>query len=841
MAGNPPNVPTENIDEVILRLLALEPNEVDELDYETYRQYLKELLIEITSGKRKIDSGEAEQIKNEFVRVKGKKGRFKISSKKTKVTANGLGLGGIRKQMKGAQQRIMLMPVGGIPKDKKEVKEKVETVSKKKKTESDPLIRISKTLDSILKTLISIDKENKKKSDTDRRESERKRRGSREKELESKPLEGIKKAISNILKPFQSIWDTILNFIGNIILGRILIKLIDWFADPNNQGKIQSIIRFFSDHWPTLLALYLRFGTGIGRFIGKLTKILVKGTVKLVGLAAKLAAKAGLKGFGKVASFIGGPRGRLLATGIGIAADVAVTAGTAAGIGGLASGDIKIPGFSGGGWNKGFGNLFSGTKNFFGNMFSGLVKGPKGKDKVPAMLTDGEFVVSAGAVKKYGVDTFESMNAAGGGTNVPQIASGMTFAEGGGYIGGIGELRRKYDAKHGEGAYDKESARRRAVANATPERYNLPPLKTGNQEYLKQLKERAKKPAPKAPIAPQTPKTPQINIKAPTFTPIVDPKREAEKEARKKARAEYTKIITNMDHPDYDKAWNDPKFMDNLREKYRAQASAPTPSATKPGTGYTPYVSRFAGARDAAHERASRIQGSRPYVNPFSPGGMFGGPRMQARTDYAKSKGKYYSSSDQKTYGNYNDAMAAKKSRMTSLASQQRLNKLSSQGAGPKTGRGIRYTTESVAQAREDAKRGGFMGQLGRGFTRMFSDPNSKLGKERLAKLDAADKASTARVKQAGAASIGRYYSSSDGKYYKDYNAAVLARKQRLKSGVKPLPKPKPKPQVAGGGMGGKRGSGSSPSNSQKPKSQNPTHSAKSTRTARSTLGVNKK
>ena len=61
----------------------------------------------------------------------------------------------------------------------------------------------------------------------------------------------------------------------------------------------------------------------------------------------------------------------------------------------------------------------------------------------------------------------------------------------------------------------------------------------------------------------------------------------------------------------------------------------------------------------------------------LQPGGLFGGSRMSSRMDYAQSKGKYYSSSDQKTYGNYNDAIAAKRSRMTSLASQQRLKKIS--------------------------------------------------------------------------------------------------------------------------------------------------------------------
>jgi hypothetical protein len=176
----------------------------------------------------------------------------------------------------------------------------------------------------------------------------------------------------------------------------------------------------------------------------------------------------------------------------------------------------------------------------------------------------------------------------------------------------------------------------------------------------------------------------------------------------------------------------------------------------------------------------------------FDPGGMFGGPRNSARMDYAASKGKYYSSSDQKTYGNYNDAVAAKKSRMTSLESQQRLIRLSGQGGtGGKTG--IRYDTEMEEFKKEQDKRGGILGGIGRGFTRMFGTG------EQIERIDAEDKASQARIKQRGAESIGRYYSSSDGKYYANYAAAEKARhvrEQRLKSGIKPLPEATLKPGI---------------------------------------------
>ena len=65
----------------------------------------------------------------------------------------------------------------------------------------------------------------------------------------------------------------------------------------------------------------------------------------------------------------------------------------------------------------------------------GFVSGQSGIDKIPAMLTDGEFVMSRGAVQQFGLDTLLAMNAAGGGTNRPRVVSGVSFAQGGGPIG----------------------------------------------------------------------------------------------------------------------------------------------------------------------------------------------------------------------------------------------------------------------------------------------------------------------------------------------------------------------------------------------------------------------
>jgi len=87
---------------------------------------------------------------------------------------------------------------------------------------------------------------------------------------------------------------------------------------------------------------------------------------------------------------------------------------------------------------------------------NGLINGPGGPkdDKIPAMLSDGEFVMSAGAVQKYGVDTLEAMNAAGGGTNKPKIVGGTAYASAGGYISGTSasepRSRNSFDGEKSE-------------------------------------------------------------------------------------------------------------------------------------------------------------------------------------------------------------------------------------------------------------------------------------------------------------------------------------------------------------------------------------------------------
>ena len=318
-----------------------------------------------------------------------------------------------------------------------------------------------------------------KSAEKDRKSTEKTKRKLQESGLE-KAFKGLAKTTQKVIAPVKSLLDKIFGFITTILLAKFLNKFIDWFSDPDNKSKIQSIIRFLGDNWKKLITLYLVFGTGLGRFIVGLTKTLIGGALKLGIAIAKLLAAKKLKGARGAARFLG-KRGKLI-KGLGTAL---LAGGAYAGVNSLTSGgeEKQTQGFSGGGLAKPFkpesfpkkdksnsgmsrgaaiGSIFgplgtlagAGIGSLFGAKKSNTVKlsepssvtlevpssgevdGPGGIDKVPAMLTDGEFVMSRGAVQKYGVGQLEAMNASGGGTNKPKMMNNMVYAKTGGLISG---------------------------------------------------------------------------------------------------------------------------------------------------------------------------------------------------------------------------------------------------------------------------------------------------------------------------------------------------------------------------------------------------------------------
>ena len=271
---------------------------------------------------------------------------------------------------------------------------------------------VAASMDGIRDTLIAQNQVDANAAEDERKAAEQASRGKQEKDLEGK-FQGLKQVANKVLAPIKGIWEQLINFVTTIFLGKIAMKLFAWFSNPDNTKKVEAIGRFLKDFWPALLAGYLLFGNALGGFIVGLG-------AKLIGWAATML-KTVIPALAKAMARMGGG-------GVGGFVKSAAVGGIV--VGGAMLMDRMTD-------DEDLGPDDVGNRPVDKKNKGGPVSGSGNTDTVPAMLTPGEFVMSAPAVQKWGVDTLEGMNAAGGGTNKPQEDGGVTYAAGGGLVGGI--------------------------------------------------------------------------------------------------------------------------------------------------------------------------------------------------------------------------------------------------------------------------------------------------------------------------------------------------------------------------------------------------------------------
>lgn len=112
----------------------------------------------------------------------------------------------------------------------------------------------------------------------------------------------------------------------------------------------------------------------------------------------------------------------------------------------------------------------------------GSIFKPKGTDTVPAMLTPGEFVMSAGAVNKYGVSTMNSLNRGElKGFNTGGLVGGVEYKRRGGIIGGGGGMNVTLETSELERVFDA------FVSNVSPIFNNITTAMSGFTSSLDEL------------------------------------------------------------------------------------------------------------------------------------------------------------------------------------------------------------------------------------------------------------------------------------------------------------------------------------------------------------------
>ena len=157
----------------------------------------------------------------------------------------------------------------------------------------------SLVLHGLVNILKQDNKLEQKAAEEDRKEREREKKEKAEKLIESlkggvKAAAGVGKALVNtLISPFRKVWDNIINFLKVVVAGFLFNKIFNWFLDPENKRKINSLGRFLKDYWPALATFGLLFLTPLGGIIKGLLAFVAWAVPMLVKLIARNPLLAG--------------------------------------------------------------------------------------------------------------------------------------------------------------------------------------------------------------------------------------------------------------------------------------------------------------------------------------------------------------------------------------------------------------------------------------------------------------------------------------------------------------------------------------------------------------------
>ena len=407
LGNNQEQLVNESIDGVILRLLGLD--DINDLDYDTYKTLLKERLV--TARIKPIPTEEDQKLRDEYARVRGFTGRFKVN-KKPRTSFNALP-GRSRQQQNVATPNQKLLP--GTRGGQVAVQQQQQQAAKTQQDimgtmefltniVSPALTRIEQSLTNILGNLKSQQTAEAKASEQARRTGQKENKKSREESREggSGLLQGFKNTAKKILSPVNDVLGAVFKFISNIFLGILALGLVDFLKDPMGflRGIANAIIGFAN--------FVIR---GIFNFVMAPLNLFINGlNTAMQGLASAINSTIG--------AIPGVPQITLPTIPNAQAPQIPYFQPPQQSNEPQKTNNKQVPTMESGGQVHGA----SGQR----------VRGA-GPDTQLVALQPGEVVFSKKAVDHYGADTLLGMNAIGGGTNRPGMAN-VTSVSGGGMI-----------------------------------------------------------------------------------------------------------------------------------------------------------------------------------------------------------------------------------------------------------------------------------------------------------------------------------------------------------------------------------------------------------------------
>jgi hypothetical protein len=408
----------EEIDQEILDILGLDKFDL-EMDPEEYRTLLLE---KIQENKQKGQDISNAKLAQERKRVRGSDKKYTAQKKKTVKPSNFVGKDTTKKEEPQKIQTDKLLPSAGqtggsiegedIDARIEEVKAEIEENTQEK------LLPLSQSLDDIAKALEGILNTNQKKLEIEQqaaRDAAKKEETAgfkkKEAELEEPDIDKkIEEGLEKKLNPTTSIFDMILNFFKNILLGGAITGLLSIFKNP--AGFLTGLTNFLND--------FINFANGIIQQVSQFIFAPFNAVITSINSAlneieyalaqiAKVVPGVPTPKFPNIPPLALPPLPTIPPNALANLLNVQQQAG---------GGEVMPDGMS---------FLEGGAiDNLSGMKIKGM-----GKDTQLIAAQPGEVMMSKKAVDMFGADTLLGMNAAAGGTNKPKYGKVPGFQEGG--------------------------------------------------------------------------------------------------------------------------------------------------------------------------------------------------------------------------------------------------------------------------------------------------------------------------------------------------------------------------------------------------------------------------
>ena len=218
----------EDIDPRILKLLGIE--DTTGLDYSDYKTLLKEKMTADRMSGQDVDSGDAELISNEFKRVKGSTGKFKVNGQKIKAES----FVGKKKTTEPVSKvrRSLLMPSPSVRVDQP-IKDEGQSNDEIMGLLVAKLNAVDKNVQNTAENLKQKDEIEEKEKEKDRIAAGKAEDSRREEKIERKNVLGnIVKGVKKGVKPIGDMLGGLFDFFKKIGFSIFIMELLRFLENP---------------------------------------------------------------------------------------------------------------------------------------------------------------------------------------------------------------------------------------------------------------------------------------------------------------------------------------------------------------------------------------------------------------------------------------------------------------------------------------------------------------------------------------------------------------------------------------------------------------------------------